>query len=84
MPGVVVAVQAKEGDEVAPEAPLVVLEAMKMQNALTSPIQGIVRSVHVQPGQTVEGDAILVVLRRPEFPGTPSDGPLESETEMPA
>ena len=65
MPGVVVAVQAREGEAVAREAPLVVLEAMKMQNALTSPIDGIVRRVHVKPGQTVDGEAILVILERP-------------------
>ncbi len=84
MPGVVVAVQAKEGEEVAREAPLVVLEAMKMQNALTSPIEGIVRKVQVQPGQTVDGDAVLVVLERPEAPeeapGEAPNGDRDAET----
>jgi biotin carboxyl carrier protein len=68
MPGVVVAIHAREGDEVAAEAPLVVLEAMKMQNALTSPARGTVRRIHVRPGQTVEGDALLVLLERLEVP----------------
>jgi biotin carboxyl carrier protein len=64
MHGLVVAVQVKEGDHVEEESPLVVLEAMKMQNALTSPAAGIVRHVHARPGETVEGDALLVVLDR--------------------
>jgi hypothetical protein len=57
---------------------------MKMQNALTSPIHGIVTSVHVQPGQTVEGDALLVVLQRPEAPAGVGEMLHGSETEMPA
>jgi biotin carboxyl carrier protein len=71
MPGVVIAVHAHEGDEVAAGAPLVVLEAMKMQNALASPAAGIVRSVRVTPGQTVDGEALLVVLERLGVPGDP-------------
>ena len=71
MPGVVIAVHAREGDEVAAAAPLVVLEAMKMQNALSSPAAGIVRSVRVTPGQAVDGEALLVVLERLGVPGDP-------------
>jgi biotin carboxyl carrier protein len=71
MPGVVFAVHAREGDEVAAEAPLVVLEAMKMQNSLASPAAGIVRSVRVAPGQTVDGGALLVVIERLDLPCVP-------------
>ena len=71
MPGVVFAVHAREGEEVAEGTPLVVLEAMKMQNALASPAAGIVRSVHVAPGQTVDGEALLVVLERLDAPRDP-------------
>ena len=71
MPGVVIAVHAREGDEVAAEAPLVVLEAMKMQNALASPAAGVVRSVRATPGQTVEAEALLVVLERIDVPRDP-------------
>ncbi len=64
MPGVVVAVQVREGDTVEAEALLVVLEAMKMQNALTSPARAVVRRVAVGAGQVVESGATLVVLER--------------------
>jgi biotin carboxyl carrier protein len=64
MPGVVVAVQAAVGDTVEAEALLVVLEAMKMQNALTSPARAVVRRVVAEPGQVVAGGAVLVVLER--------------------
>ncbi len=71
MPGVVFAVHAREGDEVAAGTPLVVLEAMKMQNALASPAAGVVRQVRVAPGQTVDGEALLVVLERLDLPRAP-------------
>jgi biotin carboxyl carrier protein len=64
MHGTIVAVQIQEGEDVEEEAPLVVLEAMKMQNALTSPIRGRVSRVLVRTGETVEGDALLMVLER--------------------
>jgi biotin carboxyl carrier protein len=64
MHGTIVAVQIQEGEDVEEEAPLVVLEAMKMQNALTSPIRGRVSRVLVRAGETVEGDALLMVLER--------------------
>jgi biotin carboxyl carrier protein len=64
MHGTVVAVQVGEGDTVEEEAPLIVLEAMKMQNALTSPIRGRVLQMLARPGVSVEGDALLIVLER--------------------
>jgi len=64
MHGLVVAVQVSEGDEVEEETPLVVLEAMKMQNALTSPAAGTVSQVRARTGQTVEENALLVLLDR--------------------
>jgi len=56
---------------VAAGTPLIVLEAMKMQNALSSPAAGIVRSVRVTPGQTVDGEALLVVIERLDVPADP-------------
>jgi len=64
MPGTVALVHIREGEEVEEETPLLVLEAMKMQNALTSPAPGIVRQVLVEAGQSVEGESLLVLLDR--------------------
>ncbi len=55
MPGRVVAVLAKEGDEVTAGHGLVVLEAMKMENEIQAESAGVVRKVYISPGQTVEG-----------------------------
>jgi biotin carboxyl carrier protein len=64
MHGTVVVVQVVPGNEVDAETPLVVLEAMKMQNAIVSPAHAVVREVLVESGQTVEGESVLVVLDR--------------------
>ncbi len=60
MPGRVVRVMAAPGDAVHKGQPLVVVEAMKMENELKSPADGVVAEVFVQPGQTVETGARLV------------------------
>lgn len=62
IPGKVVAVTVKPGDEVEPGRPLVVLEAMKMENELTADQAGRVAAVRVAPGDTVEAGAVLVEL----------------------
>ena len=60
MPGRIVGVLCAPGAKVAANAPLIVIEAMKMQNELCSKSDAIVRAVHVQVGQTVERGALLV------------------------
>lgn len=60
MPGLVVRVKAEVGARVRAGAGLLVLEAMKMENELTSPINGVIRAVHVTPGQPVDKGAQLV------------------------
>lgn len=62
IPGKVVAVTVEPGDEVEPGRPLVVLEAMKMENELTAEVAGRVAAVRVAPGDTVEAGAVLVEL----------------------
>jgi biotin carboxyl carrier protein len=60
MPGLVVRVEAKEGDSVTAGAGLVVLEAMKMENELKAAAPGVVKSVRVAPGEAVEKGQVLV------------------------
>jgi len=50
------------GDAVAARQPLVIVEAMKMENELRAPRAGTVASVRVSEGQSVEAHAVLVVL----------------------
>lgn len=62
MPGKVVDILVKPGQSVAEGDPLVVLEAMKMENVLRSAGDGVVAEIAVQSGQAVEKDAVLVAL----------------------
>jgi biotin carboxyl carrier protein len=62
MPGRVLRVLVAVGDSVAARQPLVVVEAMKMENELTSPKAGVVREVSVSPGASVEAGRPLVVV----------------------
>lgn len=62
MPGKVVKLLVAEGDEVEAGAPIVVVEAMKMENELSAPKAGTVQKLHVAQGDTVEGGARLVTV----------------------
>jgi biotin carboxyl carrier protein len=60
MPGRIVAVLCEVGARVSANAPLIVIEAMKMQNELCAKSEAVVRAVHVEVGQTVERGALLL------------------------
>jgi len=62
MPGRIVRVFVSEGDRVTAGQPIVVVEAMKMQNELRSPKDGLVRAVNAKPGDAVEARAVLVEI----------------------
>jgi biotin carboxyl carrier protein len=62
MPGLVVRVLVAPGAVVAAGAPLLVMEAMKMENELRAPAAGVVRAVRAAPGTAVEKGAVLVEL----------------------
>ncbi len=62
MPGVVVEVNVAEGDVVAEGQPLLILEAMKMQNEIGAPGEGRVKRIHVEQGVAVAAGAKLVEL----------------------
>ncbi|MBI4416862.1 MAG: biotin attachment protein [Euryarchaeota archaeon] len=62
MPGRIVRVLAKPGDAVRRGAPLVILEAMKMQNEIPAPDGGVVQDVRVREGDLVTANDVLVRL----------------------
>lgn len=62
MPGKVVKVLVKAGDEVKARQGLVVVEAMKMENELRSPKDGRVSDVLVAEGASVEAGRLLVIV----------------------
>jgi biotin carboxyl carrier protein len=62
IPGRIVSVSVAVGDSVTRGQPLLVVEAMKMQNELRSPRDGVVARLAVGPGRTIElGDVLIVI-----------------------
>jgi len=62
MPGRVVAIKVAEGDQVTIGQPLLVLEAMKMQNEIQAESDGVVKKIVVVAGQAVEGGDLMLEI----------------------
>ncbi len=62
MAGKVIAVLVNEGDQIEKGQGLVIVEAMKMENEVRSPIQAVVTEVKVKAGQAVESGELLLVV----------------------
>jgi biotin carboxyl carrier protein len=62
IPGLVVRVLVEAGQAVAEDQPLVLLEAMKMENEIRTVRAGVVKQISCVVGQRVEQNAVLVVL----------------------
>jgi biotin carboxyl carrier protein len=60
MPGLIIDLKVKVGDEVKANDILLILEAMKMENIIKSPGEGIVKSVKVKKGDSVEKSQVLI------------------------
>lgn len=60
MPGLVIDVAIREGDQVSQNQPILVLEAMKMENEIRSVANGQISKIYVQPGQAVDKGELLV------------------------
>ena len=60
LPGKVIALKVKVGDKVKAGQEVVILEAMKMENSITSDVAGTIKQILVQEGDNVATDAILI------------------------
>jgi methylmalonyl-CoA carboxyltransferase small subunit len=60
MVGIIVRINVREGEHVEKDDPIVVLEAMKMETTITSPVAGRVRSILVSAGESVQSGQVLV------------------------
>jgi biotin carboxyl carrier protein len=60
MPGLVTGIKAAAGQEVEKGTPLLILEAMKMENVIVAPHQAIIKEIKVVAGQAVEKGAVLL------------------------
>ena len=65
MPGLIHSLIAKEGDQVAKGEPLLILEAMKMENVIKAPADVIVNKIHVKEKEAVEKNELLLSFGSP-------------------
>ncbi|MFX0060775.1 MAG: biotin/lipoyl-containing protein [Candidatus Hermodarchaeota archaeon] len=62
MPGRIIDICVKEGDQVKVNQDLIVIEAMKMETRLTAPCEATVKSITIKTGDQVDTDRILIEL----------------------
>ena len=60
MPGLILEINVVVEQKVKEDDPLLILEAMKMENVLTSPREGIIKNIAVEKGDAVEKNALLI------------------------
>lgn len=63
IPGTIIKVFVEKGQKVKKGEKVVILEAMKMQNKILIPMDGVVKQVHVQEGQTLPKGALILELK---------------------
>ncbi len=62
MPGMIIRYEVKEGDAVKEGDVVLVLEAMKMENSITTPVTGTIKQINFKDGESVQkGDVLLVI-----------------------
>lgn len=66
MPGLILAIEVAEGEQVEKGQGLLIIEAMKMENEIRAPVAGVVRGLSVSDGDAVERDTLLCVVERLE------------------
>lgn len=62
MPGLIIEVTVKQGDKVTEGQGLLIIEAMKMQNEMQTPRDGVVKTIKVKKGQTVNSGETLIII----------------------
>jgi biotin carboxyl carrier protein len=64
MPGKIIDILVEEGSEVKEGEPIIILEAMKMQNEISSHVTGVVNSVNVKKDDSVMKDDVLIEIQK--------------------
>ncbi len=60
MPGLILEINVKVGQEIKENDALLILEAMKMENVINSPCDGIIKAINVKQSETVDKDSLLI------------------------
>jgi biotin carboxyl carrier protein len=64
MPGKIIDILVEEGSEVKEGEPIIILEAMKMQNEIASHVTGVVKSITVKKNDSVMKDDVMIEIQK--------------------
>ena len=62
MPGLIIKIPVEVGNEVKKGDKIIIIEAMKMENAIASPISGIIKTINTAEGKSVEKEELLIEI----------------------
>ncbi len=62
MVGKIISISVKIGDRVAEDSQVAILEAMKMEMPLVSPVSGVVKEIYVSAGQEVDAEQTIAAI----------------------
>ena len=62
MPGLVLRIGVKEGDQVQQNGLILVMEAMKMENEIFAPVSGTIKKILVKQGDQLMADDVLAII----------------------
>lgn len=68
MPGKIIGLHVKQGQQVAEQDPLLVMEAMKMELSLVAPISGVIANIHVTEGARVDAQTLMIEIEPADRP----------------
>lgn len=60
MPGLILEINVKVGQDIKENDTLLILEAMKMENSITSPINGVIKAIHSKKGDAVDKNQLII------------------------
>lgn len=60
MPGLILDLLVEEGQTVEEDSPLLILEAMKMENVIKSPRQGVISGIQIKKGDAIDKNTLLI------------------------
>ena len=81
MPGTLIRYEVEVGQEVTAGEVVLIIETMKMENALNAPVDGKVISLPCQPGQSVAKDEVLAVIEAVGASAAPAETVVEAKPE---
>lgn len=79
IPGTILKIMVKEGQQINPSKCLFILEAMKMKNRVFASVSGTIKKIYITEGQIVTKNQLLLKLGKPELKPIPEPDQTNQE-----